>query len=326
MRNRNCRWGILGAGRIAEKFCTALCYVEGSEVYGVASRDIEKAREYASKFNATRVYDNYEDLVKDENIDIIYIATPHVFHYEQALLCFQNKKAVLCEKPMTLSFGQTQELVNAAAAGKVFFMEGMWTACMPFIEKIKSIIKEGIIGQLQYVEADFGFAAPVDPDGRLYNKSLGGGATLDVGVYPISLATLLLGEPTLVKTISKLSGTGIDEYTNIILQYPDGETAHLVSSITFNTAVEAEIIGTKGRIKINNPWFKATEIAVYLNDGTTQQFVMPHESNGFEHEIIEVMHCLDTGLLQSKKVPHALSLSVSKIAGEVLQQAGVVYE
>lgn len=320
------RWGIMGAGRIAEKFCTALEFVEGSQVYAVASRDGEKAKSYAEKFNAAVYYDNYDDLVNDNNVDIIYIATPHAFHHEQALVCLHNKKPVLCEKPMSLSARKTREMIDAAAENNVFLMEGMWMACMPFIEKIRTIIKNGLIGELRYIAADFGFSALVDNEGRLYKKELGGGAQMDVGVYPLFLATLFLGEPSVVKTIARLSATGVDEYTNIILQYPGGATAHLISSISFNTAVEAELIGTRGRIKIDNPWFKATGVSLHLEDGTEQDFSIPHLSNGFEHEIKEVMYCLDNGLLQSSKVPHDLSLLVSKITAEVLQQAGVAYE
>ncbi len=151
-------------------------------------------------------------------------------------------------------------------------MEGMWTACMPFMEKIKALIEAGAIGDLQYLSADFGFAAPKDLDGRLYNKALGGGSVLDVGVYPISFATLILGEPSVIKTVSKLSVTGIDEYANVVMQYANGETAHVLSAINFNTPVEAEIIGTKGSIQIKNPWFKATDFSVHLNDEAVKIF------------------------------------------------------
>ena len=324
--NKNYRWGILGAGRIAEKFCEALCFVEGSEVYAVASRDIDKAKTYATKYKATRFYNNYNDLAKDENIDIIYIATPHAFHYEQTMLCLQHKKAVLCEKPMSLSCRQTAEMIAAAAKNNLFLMEGMWTGCMPFIDKILSLVKEDVIGQPQYADADFGFLAPPDPKGRLLNKALGGGSVLDIGVYPIFFATLIFGEPSIIQSVSKLTETGVDEYANVVLQYPDGQTAHILSTIGLNTAIEAEITGTKGRIKIGNPWFKATDFSLYLNDGTTQHFSMPHLCNGFEYEIKEVMHCLDNGLLQSSRIPHHLTLTISKIMDEILRQAGIVYQ
>lgn len=322
---RNYRWGILGAGRIAEKFGEALCYTEGAEVYAVASRDMDKAKAYAGKYKASKAYNNYTDLIKDENIDIIYIATPHAFHYEQTILCLENKKAVLCEKPMSLTLRQTREMIEASTKNKLFLMEGMWTGCMPFIDKVLSLIKEDTIGPPRYLSADFGFVAPNDPAGRLFNKALGGGSVMDIGIYPIFLSAFIFGEPTVIKTVTKLTSTGVDEYANIILQYANGQTAHLLSTIGFNTDIEAEIIGTKGRIKISNPWFKATDFLVILNDGNRQHFSIPHDCNGFEHEIKEVMHCLDNGLLQSNKMPHQLTLSVSKIMEEILQQAGVSY-
>ena len=320
------RWGILGAGRIADKFCTALSFVEGSEVYAVASRDIEKAKSYAARYHAAKVYDNYNDLVKDDDVDIIYIATPHAFHYEQTINCLEHKKPVLCEKPVALSYRQAMEMVNAAKENDVFFMEGMWTACMPFIEKIKSLINDDVIGKPQNLSADFGFSAPVDLEGRLYKKALGGGSMMDVGIYPLFLATLILGEPSLIKSVSKLSGSGVDEYMNVVLQYGNEASAHLLSSISFNTPIEAVIMGTKGRIEIQQPWFKATDFLVHLNDGTVQNFSIPHLSNGFEYEIIEVMRCLDNGLLESSKMPHQLTLSISKIIEDILKQAGVSYE
>ncbi len=322
---RNLRWGILGAGKIARKFGEAICATEGSAVYAVASRDMDNAKAYAHTYKATKIYFNYADLVNDENVDIIYIATPHAFHYGHTMLCLNNNKPVLCEKPMSLTLQQTTEMVAAATNNNLFLMEGMWTGCMPFVYKILSLIKEDAIGEPTYLTADFGFTAPYDAASRLFSKALGGGSVMDVGIYPIFLSTLIFGEPTTIKTVCKLTPTGVDEYANIVLQYPNGQTAHLLSSIGFNTAIEAEIIGTKGRIKIANPWFKATDFSVILNDGTKQHFSMPHTGNGFEHEIKEVMHCLDSGLLQSNKIPHQLTLSVSKIMGEILQEAGVSY-
>ena len=148
---------------------------------------------------------------------------------------------------------------------------------------------------------------------------------LYIGIYPIFLATLIFGEPSAIQSVTKLTATGVDEYCNLVFQYPQGQTAHLLSTISFSTAIEAAISGAKGRIVIQNPWFKATELSVILNDGTKQQYSIPHASNGFEHEIKEVMHCLDNGLLQSERMPHHLTLSVSKIMEDVLSKAGVVF-
>ena len=321
----NYRWGIIGPGRIAEKFCTAIQFTAGSEVYAVASRDKEKAQVFAAKFKALKAYNNYEMLMRDENVDVIYIATPHPFHHDLTIACLKNKKAVVCEKPMSLSYSDTKEMIGVAKEKNVFLMEGIWTASMPFMAKIHSLIEADVIGTPQYVSADFGFAAPVEPDGRLYKKNLGGGATLDVGIYPLYLATAILGNPVAIKSLSRLTITGVDEYSNTVLQYDSGATAHLLCSIGFNTPVEAGIIGTKGSIKINNPWFKATDFSLKLNDGTIEDFSIPHLANGFEHQVKEVMHCLDMGLLQSGKVPHSLTLSLSKTLDEILLQAGVEY-
>jgi len=318
-------WGILGAGRIADKFCTALIDTPRASLYAVASRNLESGKAFANKFKATVYYDNYLDLVSDPNVDVIYIATPHVFHYEQTLLCLNYNKPVLCEKPMSISFQQTQAMISLAQKKNLFLMEAMWTACMPFIQKIKEIIGEGIIGSLQYIQADFGFSTPFDADSRLFNKALGGGSILDVGVYPISLATSLLGEPSSIKSVSALTETKVDAYSNSILQYPNGATAHLFSAVTTETPVEATIIGTQGRIQIDSPWYMATDFTVILNDGTSKSYSFPHQTNGFEYEIIEVMNCLNKGILQSQLVPHQQTLTVSKIMDELLKQAGVDY-
>jgi predicted dehydrogenase len=148
---------------------------------------------------------------------------------------------------------------------------------------------------------------------------------MDVGIYPVFLATLIFGEPLIIKSVSKISKSGVDEYTNMLMRYSGGATAHLLSSIIFNTPIEAGILGEKGSIKIMNPWFKATELSVQLNDGSIEFFNMPHLCNGFEHEITEVTDCLDKGLIQSPKVPHHLTFSVSKILDEIMKQAGVSY-
>jgi predicted dehydrogenase len=314
------RWGILGAGRIADKFCTALNFVNGSEVYAIASRDAENAQNFAAKHNATKFYTSYIDLATDPNIDIIYIATPHAFHYEHTMLCLQHQKHVLCEKPMSLNSKLSTEMMDFATKQNLFLMEGLWTRFMPFTEKILSLIEDDtIIGSIKHLQANFGFTAPFDVNGRMFNKALGGGSVLDVGIYPIFLATLLLGKPSAIHAVVNKAATDVDESADMLLQYPNGTTAHLLSSIGFNTAITATILGTKGRIEVHNPFFKATDLSLILNDGTTETFSFPHLCNGFEHEIEHVMHCLENGLLQSPKMPHSFTLQVSNIMDKILE-------
>ncbi len=326
MNNEKIRWGILGAGRIANKFCTALVSTPGAVLYAVASRNVTSGKPFSIKYSAVKYYDNYLELVSDPNVDIIYIATPHIFHYEQVRLCLENNKSVLCEKPIGVSYLQTQQMIELATQKKLFLMEGMWTACMPFIKKIKEIIQDGIIGTIANVQADLGFTAQNNPEDRLLNKALAGGSILDVGVYPISLATLLLGRPSAIKSVSALTETGVDAYSNIILQYPNGATAQLLSSLIFETPKEVVIMGTKGLIRVDSPWYMATDFSVQLEDGTEKTYHLPHPNNGFEFEISEVMNCLKDKLLESVLVPHSQTLIVSEIMDELLFQASVNYD
>ena len=319
------RWGILGAGRIANDFCTAINFTKNAVVYAVASRNEESGKAFANKFNAPVYYNNYLSLVNDANVDVIYIATPHQFHYEQAKLCLQHNKPVLCEKSMCMNYQQASELIELATTNKLFLMEAMWTSCMPFMNTIKEMIGAGTIGDIQYLHASLCFTAPHNYEDRLYNKALGGGSVLDVGVYALSFATKLLGEPSAIKSLVNMASTGVDATANIILQYPSGATAHLLSSIAITTPQECSIVGTKGRIYVKEPMYKATEFTLCLHGGAPITYSFPHLCNGFEYEIMEVMHCIKHGLLQSEKVPHSQTLTVSQLMDTILQEAGIDY-
>lgn len=323
--NRNYRWGILGAGRIAEKFSLALDHTDGNEVYAVASKDIEKAKKFASCHKAPKAYEGYQQMVEDPEVDIIYIATPHAFHAEHAALCLKHKKPVLCEKPLALTYKETQTMIAQAKEAGVFFMEGMWSSCVPAIRKTLSIIEEDIIGPVEFLRADFGFAAPYDPNGRLFNLALGGGSLLDVGVYTVFLAHQFLGEPKTIHSLGKLASTGADEYCNIQLQYDGGQTAMIYSSITVKTSLTAEIAGTKGRIYLTAPFYKSNKLILELNNGETSVFDFPHEVNGFEFEIRKVAECLDQGLLENPWMPHEYTLAMARVMDTVAKQVGIDY-
>jgi predicted dehydrogenase len=322
---RSYRWGILGAGNIAGKFASALNYTERAEVYAVASREADKAKQFADKYGAAHSYGNYQELAEDPDVDIIYIATPHSFHEDQAILCLRNRKPVLCEKPMALNSKQVNSMVDAAHANKTFLMEGMWSRFMPAINKMLELIEAGVIGPVRYVRADFGFPAPYNLEGRLYNIKLGGGSLLDVGIYPLFLTTLLLGAPSTIRSLAKLAVTGADEYCNMLFQYPEGEIANIFSSITIKTSLTAEIAGTKGRIYLQPPFYKTNTLTLELNEGDSQNFSFPHEHNGFEYEIRQATACLDKGLLESPLIPHSFSLQMARVMDTVMEQCGIVY-
>jgi predicted dehydrogenase len=322
--NSKIRWGIIGLGKIANKFAEAVGNVDGVELYAVASRNGESAATFAKKYNATCCYENYEHLAKDPKVDIVYIATPHAFHKDHTLLCLNNLKPVLCEKPLAHKYSDVRTMIEVSRSRKVFMMEAMWTRFLPPVNKALDLIKEGQIGEVKKVKADFGFQSPFDPKSRLYDMSLGGGSLLDVGVYPLFLALTILGEPIDIKTTAKLSSTGADEEFHALMQYPNAE-AEVSSSIVSNTKLEALITGTEGTISFLSPWYRQTSIVLTKKDGSKKEFSFDYSGNGFEYQIREAMNCLKSGAIESSTMPHGFSLLQSKILDELCKQCGIVY-
>ena len=322
------RFGIMGPGRIATKFCDSLQTLSPeAEVYAVASRDISRAQGFARKFKASKGYSSYNELASDSNIDMVYIATPHPFHFDQTLLCLRNKKPVLCEKPMTISYNQTSQLVDLARKNNVFLMEAMWSRFIPANIRMKQIIDEGTIGDVKFIHADFGFIGPEDNSHRTLNMKLGGGAQLDVGVYPMFLALWLLGKPKYIKAHASLASTGADDNTTALLGFENGASASIYSSFRADSVKEAVITGAKGTITIHAAWHKATSFSLKKN-GTdnTERFEFPYESNGLQFQAIEAMECIRLGKTESSKMPLDLSLLMAETADEILRQIGVQYD
>lgn len=322
---KNYRWGIIGPGKIAAKFAAALPLAGRASLEAVASREEGRAREFAGKFGAPRTYSRYEELAADPLIDAVYIATPHGFHAQYAILCLQHGKAVLCEKPMALSARQVQQMVDASRENKAFLMEAMWTRFLPLIEKILEIIREGQLGTVKYVRGDFGFAAPFNPEGRLYNLRLGGGSLLDIGIYPLFLCQLLLGKPEAILASAHLAPTGSDETCQAILQYPEGRSAMIHSTLACQTSITAEIAGTAGMIQLPTPWYKNDTFTLLRPGKETQTFSVEPMVNGFEYEIREVTACLDKEVTESPLHSHADSLLLNGTMDAIRRQMGVVY-
>jgi predicted dehydrogenase len=321
------RFGILGPGKIANRFCEALqTLAPDAQVYAVASRDEQKAKEFATKFKALKYYASYEQLVADPQVDVVYIATPHPFHFEQAKLCLHSGKPVLCEKPMTISLKQTAALVEIARTQHVFLMEAMWSRFIPAIVKVKELIDAGDIGEIKFLHADFGFISPNDLNLRTFNKSLGGGAQLDVGVYPMFLALWLLGKPDSVKAHASLAITGVDDNTSVMLGYKNGASASIFSSFVSDSVKDAVIMGTKGSITLHSAWHKATSFTIKKNNAEPEHFEYPYKSNGLQFQAIEVIQCLREGKTESKRLPLEMSLLMAITADEILKQIGVLYE
>jgi predicted dehydrogenase len=320
------KWGIIGPGRIAQKFAAAVENVPDATLHAVASRDMEKARQFANTYGAPLFYDNYEGLAGNPDIDAVYIATPHTYHHAHTLLCLQKKKAVLCEKPMSVNYGSTAEMVAVARENNVFLMEAMWSRFLPIINKTLELIKDGEIGELKFLNADFGFVAPFDAGSRLYDLQLGGGSLLDVGIYPLFLALLILGKPDEIKAFAHLAVTGADETTDVMLFYKNGTMANILSSITAQTPITAEITGTKGTIILDRPWYKGTTIRVRKNDFITDTISVPYDGNGFEFQIQEVQECLNKGMTESNLMAHDFSLLMSKTMEDIAGMSNIAYK
>jgi predicted dehydrogenase len=322
---KSIRWGILGPGKIAQKFASAFEFVPEAQLIAIASRDENRATAFADTFHVPKIYSDYEQLVADKEIDVIYVATPHPFHYRQTLLCLHHNKAVLCEKPMTMNLRQADELIRVARANNTFLMEGMWSRFFPATLKVIDLLREDAIGEIKFLRADFGFAAPFNPEGRVFNLALGGGAQLDVGVYPMFLALLLLGKPEKIQALVQLATTGVDQSTSVQFSFQHGAVAQIFSSVIADSPKQADIVGTLGTITMHSPWHKSQAITLRKNSAEVSTFEMPFPGIGFQFQLRHVTECLQKGLKESPMMPYSLSLWMAETADEILRQGGVVY-
>jgi len=320
-----CRWSIIGPGKIAQKFAEAIPLAGNAVLHAVASRNEQRSEEFALKHRAPKWYGAYEELIADPDIDAIYIATPHAFHTQNALLCLNQGKPVLCEKPMALNRKQVQQMVDASQKNNIFLMEAMWTRFLPSIKKVLELLNDGTIGPVEYVRANFGFRASFDPNGRLFNMALGGGSLLDVGIYPLFLCLAVLGRPDSVTATGQLAPTGADESCIAVLKYVNGATATAFSTLNENTSLIAEIGGANGKITIPAAWYKNNTFEITIKGKGTQNFTFDAVINGFEYQIREVMSCLERGLTESPAMSHEFSLLLSETMDNIRQKIGVSY-
>lgn len=323
--SRTIRWGIIGPGNIARKFAEDLRLVEGAVLQGVASRDAGKARKFAETYGAVTSYGSYEALVKDLAVDIIYVATPHVFHYHHAMLCLQNGKAVLVEKPFGMNAHEVEGMLAEAKARGLFIMEAFWTRFIPGIIRMQEIIESGAIGEIKFIRADFGFLGDTDPLKRVYNKLLGGGSLLDIGIYPVYLALLLLGVPERIQATALLSDTGVDSLCAMLFEYAGGQRAILESNVLAFTSTEALIVGSKGSVKLDRSFHHTEKITLNMNDQPPEMMEEKYTGNGYYHEIVEACECLRQGMTESPKMSHAMSLDLIRTLDRVRQKIGLVY-
>jgi predicted dehydrogenase len=319
------RWGILGTGKISRAFATALRDTPDAVLAAVASRGIEGAQAFAAEFGAAAAYGSYQALADASDVDIVYIGTPHPMHAENALMALGGGKAVLCEKPFTMNRREAEAVVALAREKKLFLMEAMWTRFMPALAEVKRIVASGEIGTPTQVIADFGFAATQDPAHRVNNPALGGGALLDLGIYPLSIAADLLGPVDTVQAQALLGPTGVDIHTGFTLRHASGALSICSCSLRARTPAELTIAGELGHIRMNTMFHRATSVTVALADGATRTVQTPYLGNGYVHEAIEAGRCLREGLLESERMTLADTLALMDILDRIRTQTGLRY-
>lgn len=308
------RWGIIGTGKIAHTFAEALRGNEGSVLGAVASRTLDKAERFAEEYGFEKAYGSYEELARDESIDIVYIATPMSAHYSDTLLCLNNGRNVLCEKSVALNAGQAEEMFALAREKGLFLMEAMWMKFRPAYLKVKQWVDEGRIGKVQFIKADFNNFIPYDKDDRLFKADCGGGALLDLGVYPLTFTVSLLGEPQDIVTHAHIGRDGVDLSNSVTLVYPDGVFAATSSGFEIQNRNNAVIAGDKGSITMGDWFFCSSECTLYdLESQPVEERVFPPEINGYEYEIREAERCLAAGQKTSPMVPPEDTLSVMRL-------------
>ncbi|MGB5944125.1 MAG: Gfo/Idh/MocA family oxidoreductase [Leeuwenhoekiella sp.] len=317
------RWGIMGLGNIANKFAQDLSLVPGSTLQAVASRSQDKAEAFAKTYRAQNYYGDYESLAQDKNVDVIYIATPHVKHYQNTLLCLNNKKAVLCEKPFAMQAGQVEEMIASAKENQTFLMEALWTKVLPHFQFVEQGLNSGKYGKIQTITADFCFKKKVNPSGRLFNKELGGGSLLDIGIYPIFLALALLGEPEDFSAKAKIGKTGVDETCEMTFSYPEAK-AYLKSSIVKKTPSIATIICEHGIIVMNSRFHDTDKITTILN-GKKEEHDFEYKGHGYELEAMYVADLLRGGKLESDLMSHDFSRKLIAMLDAVREEIGLKY-
>lgn len=322
------KWGIVSTGGIAHTFAEAVKRVEGSVLQAVGSRSQASADRFADSHNIPLRFAAYEDLAASTEVDIYYVATPQPFHMENTLLCLQQGKPVLCEKPFALNAAQAKRMMDAAAQKDVFLMEAMWMLCFPAIRKLIELVRGGVLGELTRVQADFNFNIPFDPAHRLYNKELGGGALLDLGVYPVTLAMAMFdAAPEQVHSTAVLGRTEVDEQNAILLAFPGGGQAVLTSGFRSRTPNRAQVHGSKGWIELDDAFFCSNRMTLYLDGKEPEVFTYDHGGpEGFVYQVQHVQDCLAQGLKQSPWIPWDHTLRIMELMDGLRSSWGLKYQ
>lgn len=318
------KFGIIGLGDISTRFALALKTVRGVKLTAVASRDPERTRRFVRLFGAKNAHAAYLDVIEDPEVDIVYIGLTHNFHYEYAKACLERHKAVLCEKPLVTNLRDAVELVELAQKNNTFLMEALWTRTLPAFRKAQAWVREGKIGEVKLITSNFGFRAEYDPEGRLFNPKLAGGALFDVGIYPLDLAIGIVGEyPCEVSGQAAIAPTGVDEADVINLRFPGGALASLTCGFTSRNSSKAYVYGTRGYITLDNAYGPHAAV-LYGSTGAVKGCHLDWVPDGFTHEVRHVRELYQQGRLESDLIPWKDTLETARIFDVLRTQWGLM--
>ncbi len=326
MMKNKVKWGIISTGHISGKFANALKILPDAELVAVASRTKEKAEKFAREYNIPKAYSNYQELADDKNIDVVYIGTPHTFHFENSIMCMRSGKSVLCEKALTINAEEAKEMVRIAHEENVFLMEAMIPRQVPLLKKVMQWVKDGRIGEVRMVKDSRCANGNFPDEARQLNPKLGGGSLLDVGVYVISFAFQVFGKPPIDAVgLSHIGDIGSDEQGVAILKYDKGEIADLSFALRTEAINEAYILGTKGMIKIDDVFAVPTKASLLINKKEVETIEEPIVGNALNYEAEEVMRCLREGLKESPFMPLDESIQIMETMDKIRKPWGLVY-
>jgi predicted dehydrogenase len=318
-------WGIIGAGRIAGWFAKDLALLPSANLKAIASRSDGRAAAFAKEFGIPKHYGSWQELAADPDIDIVYVATHHPFHGENTMECLNAGKAVLCEKPFTMNRKELEPLVKTARENKVFLMEAIWTRFLPSLQKVLELNSGGELGKLHSIYADLGFRREFDPLHRLFDPAKGGGALLDIGIYPAFISQLLTGQPAEIKASARFAETGIDHSCSMIFDHSSGISSSLNCTVMAESPSEVNLLYEKGRIRMGSNWHTPGPIIVYRQDREPERIEFPEQGNGYRYEAAEVMRCLNEGLSESPLLPLQFSLDLMGTLDRVREICGIRY-
>lgn len=312
---RTIRWGIIGLGKIANKFAKDLQSVDHCQLYAVASRHQQKASSFAKQYNATKAYDSYEELASDPNVDAVYIATPHSLHKAHSILCLKQKKAVLCEKPLSMNLQEVEEMIAVAKLNDVLLMEAMWTYFLPHYQFVLSTLNSGKYGAITKLEANFGFQPELDMDSRVFKKALGGGSLLDIGIYPIFAALSTLGKPLDIDAKATFFENGVDSSCSVIFNYEQGTKAFLKSTLLEKTSNTATFYCENGTVKINSRFHAPSSVTI-ISRGNEELFEFDNSTIGYSYEVLHFNELLR----DHQKESHIMTFNFSRMLMETLDK------